>query len=122
MVAYKAMKVETLKAALHMAYSKDTCYPGDVKYWNSEEPGIGHCGVTALIAQALLGGEILETVYSGGRAFHNKLPDGSVVDLTDLNGDKIVGQTRSRKPKELLRGHTKLRFEKLLGRVLALMS
>lgn len=111
------MKPETLKEALRSSYTSETCYPGELKDWTPERPGIGHCGVTALVVFQFLGGEILETKYSHGRAFHNRLPDGTIDDFTGEGGHEIKGVTRVRDPKELLRSHTKARFNVLFERV-----
>jgi hypothetical protein len=115
------MTQESLEYLLRQSYSLETCYPSDRKFWSLEHPGVGHCGVTALVVLKFLGGEILETKYNKGRAFHNRLPNGSVVDLTGEGNHLVQGVTRTRDPRELLHGHTKDRYLLLLSRVLSLL-
>lgn len=111
------MKLENLRAALQISWSKDTAFPTDQKNWTPEKPGYGQCGVTALTIFHFLGGEILERKHNAGRAFYNRLPDGTVVDLTEQGCESADGPERVRNPRELLKGHTKERFHTLLQRV-----
>jgi hypothetical protein len=45
--------------------------------WHPEDPARHHCGVTALVAQDCLGGEIVRNKISGRKVYFNVLPDGS---------------------------------------------
>ena len=49
--------------------------------WRSDNPACGQCSVTALVAQDLLGGEILKTNVAGAWHFYNRI-DGRRWDLT----------------------------------------
>lgn len=50
--------------------------------WRSDNPAAGQCGVSALVAQDHLGGEILKTRYGAIWHFYN-LIDGERVDFTE---------------------------------------
>ena len=49
--------------------------------WSPTNPAAGQCSVTAIVAQALLGGEILKTGTLGGAHFYNCIA-GARVDFT----------------------------------------
>lgn len=72
---------------LRASWGADTCDPHDLHDWHPGNPARGQCGVTALIVQDLLGGDlVLGEVFVGdvrvGYHYWNRLPDGSDVDLT----------------------------------------
>jgi 8-oxo-dGTP pyrophosphatase MutT (NUDIX family) len=76
-----------LRPGVRDAWGPDTCDPVDLADWTPDNPSRGQCGVTALVVQDLLGGElVLGEVFEGGarRGAHywNRLPDGTEVDLT----------------------------------------
>ncbi|MFE2527564.1 alpha/beta fold hydrolase [Streptomyces sp. NPDC059382] len=78
-----------LEAAIRSGWSAETCSPDDVERapWTAENPAWGHCDITALVVQDLVGGELMVgEVWSEGRqqGFHcwNVLPGGMSVDLT----------------------------------------
>ncbi|MFY1702820.1 YunG family protein [Micromonospora sp. WMMA1923] len=55
--------------------------------WRPDNPARGQCGVTALVVQDLLGGDLIlgEVLVGGARTgyhYWNRLPDGRDVDLT----------------------------------------
>lgn len=50
--------------------------------WRRDNPACGQCSVTALVAQDLLGGDILKTSVDGQWHFYNRI-DGQRLDLTD---------------------------------------
>jgi hypothetical protein len=76
-----------LRQVLPETWGPDTCDPGDLPEWRPGNPSRGQCGVTALVAHELLGGELLlgqvyaESVQRGVH-YWNRLPDGTEVDLT----------------------------------------
>lgn len=50
--------------------------------WSPENPALGQCGVTALVVNDLLGGDILKTQSPGGVHFYNRLSE-SRYDFTE---------------------------------------
>ncbi|MEU3777455.1 hypothetical protein AB0F11_30535 [Streptomyces sp. NPDC032472] len=78
-----------LQAAIRAGWSAETCSPDDVERepWTPENPAWGHCDITALVVQDLMGGGLLvgEVWLDGEQhGFHtwNVLPGGIEVDLT----------------------------------------
>ncbi|MEM6428319.1 MAG: hypothetical protein AAF708_03695 [Deinococcota bacterium] len=49
--------------------------------WTQANPASGQCGVTALVAQDVLGGDILKTKYGDIWHFYNRI-EGEVIDFT----------------------------------------
>lgn len=79
--------LEAVRAALRASWGPDTCYPDAMNSWGSENPARDQCGMTALVIQDLLGGElIIGEVHVDDRKvsnhYWNRLPDGTEVDLT----------------------------------------
>ncbi|WP_295138873.1 hypothetical protein [uncultured Reyranella sp.] len=66
-----------LLAKLHSAWSTETG-----SKWRSDNPACGQCSVTALVAQDLLGGDILKTIVEGQWHFYNRV-GGRRLDLTE---------------------------------------
>jgi hypothetical protein len=59
-------KIEKLKKALLNSWSIESS-----SKWSSDNPAKGQCGVTALVINDLLGGEIRKTKLSDGWHFYN---------------------------------------------------
>jgi hypothetical protein len=59
-------KIEKLKQALLNSWSIESS-----SKWSSDNPAKGQCGVTALVINDLLGGEIRKTKLSDGWHFYN---------------------------------------------------
>jgi hypothetical protein len=123
------LNVETLRPLLRTAWGPDTCDPHDLQNWRPDNPARGQCGVTALVIQDLLGGDlILGEVYIGqtkvGNHYWNRLPDGSEVDLTadQFHPDEILtsGQVQHRPPDAPRR--CREQYEILRHRVLAALT
>jgi hypothetical protein len=80
--------LEDIEPAVRAAWCRETCDDSDLADWTPQNPARGQCGVTALVLQDLLGGELLlaEVLLPGGsrQGVHwwNRLPDGREVDLT----------------------------------------
>ncbi|SIN44654.1 hypothetical protein SAMN04489832_7308 [Micromonospora cremea] len=96
-----------LRPVLRGGWGADTCDPHDVQDWHAGNAARGQCGVTALIIQDLLGGElILGEVLAGdakvGYHYWNRLADGREVDLTadQFQPPEVVvgGQVQQRPP------------------------
>lgn len=62
------MSPEQLQTALFDAWSAQSS-----SKWRAENPALGQCGVTALVANDLFGGEILKTMLPEGAHFYNRL-------------------------------------------------
>ena len=58
----------TLQDAVSSAWGPDTCDPRDLADWHQGNPARGQCGVTALVIQDLLGGDLIigEVRYTDG--------------------------------------------------------
>lgn len=121
--------VETLRPILRAAWGLDTCDPHDERDWHPGNPSRGQCGVTALIIQDLLGGElILGEVFVGdaqvGYHYWNRLPDGRDVDLTAdqfYPREVIVGAQVQQRPPGTPR-RCRQQYETLRRRVLAALD
>jgi hypothetical protein len=76
-----------LEAAIRASWATDTCDPVDLP-WSADNAPRGQCGVTALVIQDRLGGDlIMATVHNAdgsrqGVHYWNRLPDGTELDLT----------------------------------------
>lgn len=57
--------------------------------WRADNPAAGHCGVTALVAHDLLGGDILKTPYRDMWHFYNVI-DGRRWDFTESQFDAPI--------------------------------
>jgi hypothetical protein len=74
--------------AIAGSWSAETCDPADRGQWSPANPSKGHCGVSALVVNDFLGGDLVfaDVVYSDGSAqgyhYWNRLADGTEVDLT----------------------------------------
>ena len=107
------------------AWGPDTCYPDHREEWTSENPGRDQCGMTALVVQDVLGGDlVLAQVHVDGAqvGYHywNRLPDGTDLDLTADQfgpGEVVVGSTVVVRPPEGPRRHRE-QYELLRRRVL----
>ncbi|MEE9454633.1 MAG: hypothetical protein V3V13_09670 [Paracoccaceae bacterium] len=60
--------------------------------WQKGNPALGQCGVTALVAQDILGGEIIKTKYGDIWHFYNHI-NGEVIDFTRIQFDEPVHYT-----------------------------
>ena len=99
--------LQVLRPILRAGWGADTCDPHDLPDWRPGNPARGQCGVTALIIQDLLGGDlILGEVYAGdtkvGHHYWNRLPDGHEADLTadQFSAHEVVvgGRVQQRRP------------------------
>jgi hypothetical protein len=77
-----------IEALIRTSWSEKTCDPVDLPDWSTDNPARGQCGVTALVLQDLLGGELLAAeVHNAdgsrqGVHYWNRFADGVEVDLT----------------------------------------
>lgn len=92
--------------------------------WSPENPARDQCGMTALVVQDVLGGELVlaEVHVNGvqiGHHYWNRLPDGSDVDLTSdqfLPEEQVVGREVVVRPPDGPRRHRE-QYELLRTRV-----
>lgn len=85
--------------------------------WRSDTPACGQCSVTALVAQDLLGGEILKTQVEGHWHFYNCI-GGRRLDLTESQfGQPLDYQDVPSNRSEALEDTSVAQYELLKGRV-----
>ncbi|GAA3013181.1 YunG family protein [Streptomyces fulvorobeus] len=113
-----------LEAAIRSSWDADTTTPVHRPRWNPDNPARDQCGVTAMVVNDLLGGELIrgEVRVGGVRTdFHwwNRLGMGIEIDLTreQFGPEEIVtGGTVVPRPPEIAR--LREEYELLRGRVL----
>ncbi|MEZ0109637.1 hypothetical protein ABH920_003651 [Catenulispora sp. EB89] len=125
------LNVETLRPLVEAAWGRDTCDPVGRDEWRPDNPSGSQCGVTALVVQDLLGGDLIhgEVHMNGAMVWNhywNRLPDGAEVDLTAdqfrfLDGATVTnGQVVHRPPDGPRRCREE--YELLRERVLAALA
>jgi hypothetical protein len=122
-------KLSDIEAALRAGWDAQTCDPVDLP-WSGDNPSKGQCGVTALVLNDLLGGDLMsaEVLYPDGtqQGWHtwNVFADGFEVDLTVdqfREGEQIQPAKRiTRPPGRPTR--TPERYDLLRERVLAALD
>ncbi|MFF2330788.1 MULTISPECIES: hypothetical protein [unclassified Streptomyces] len=114
-----------LEQAIRNAWGADTTTPAHRPDWTPDNPARDQCGVTALVVNDLLGGELIrgEVHVDGERVdYHwwNRLGMGVEVDLTREQfgpDEKVVGGEVIQRPAEIVR--LREEYELLRDRVLA---
>jgi hypothetical protein len=81
------LTADELRPLLRAAWGPDTCYPDGREEWDPGNPARDQCGMTALVVQDLLGGDLVhgQVHVDGvrlGNHYWNQLPDGTEVDYT----------------------------------------
>lgn len=86
-----------IEHAVRRSLGADTCPPESRAEWSPGNPARGQCGVTAMVLNDLLGGELIcgEVLVNGEhRDYHwwNRLATGVEIDLTreQFGADEIV--------------------------------
>lgn len=74
-------EIQRMKNALHASWSAAS----SSKY-TPQNPALGQCGVTALVANDILGGDILKTRTHDMWHFYNKIDD-TIIDFTQSQFD-----------------------------------
>jgi hypothetical protein len=89
MIAVTMWTLSQLESALRAGWAADTCSPDDIERaaWVPDNPAWGHCDITALLLNDVLGGDLVRgEVHRDGRraGYHwwNRLVSGVEVDLT----------------------------------------
>ena len=121
MSAMPVLKLTDVESAVRASWSAETCDPVDTDRWGPDNPASGQCGVTALVVQDLLGGDLMiGEVHVDGRMtenhYWNRFGNGLDIDLTQdqfgpehsVVGGKVVVRPpgpprRCREEYELLR-------------------
>lgn len=88
-----------IDGAIRACWSRETCDPVDVADWSPADPARGQCGMTALVVQDLLGGDLLiaEVRHADGTRqgvhYWNRLCGGIELDLTraQFTRGEVVG-------------------------------
>ncbi|MBD3783867.1 MAG: hypothetical protein IE926_13125 [Micrococcales bacterium] len=117
---------ETLRRHFLAAWGPDTCYPSEREQWSPVNPARDQCGMTALVVQDVLGGDLVlaEVHVDGSKVGHhywNRLPDGTELDLTADQfrpEEEVVGGEVVVRPPDAPRYHRE-QYELLRARVLA---
>jgi hypothetical protein len=93
---------ELVFAAVRASWTRESCDPVDLHLWSESCPERGQCGVTAVLVQELLGGDLLlaDVLFADGSPqgvhYWNRLPGGEEVDLTrsQFQDGELVGMPR----------------------------
>ncbi|WP_188129367.1 hypothetical protein [Rhizobium sp. RU20A] len=72
-----AVTIEEMRSILLRAWSIETS-----SLWRLDNPACGQCGVTALVVQDILGGDILKTKLDDSWHFYNRV-GGRRIDFTE---------------------------------------
>lgn len=75
-----AMEVVAFHQAIREAWCLATS--ADPAAWRLDNPAWGQCAVTALLVQDVQGGDLLRSTVRGVSHYWNRLPDGTILDLT----------------------------------------
>lgn len=68
--------------ALLNLWSADTCAPRMREKWNTDNPTLGQCSITAFLAQDIFGGEVYGILRPGGNYHCYNVIGDIVFDLT----------------------------------------
>ena len=112
------MELKTLKKLLKQSWTTETCVLGSRKEWNSDNPSLGQCAITALVVNDYFGGKIMRVMTNSGSHYYN-LIDNKVIDLTveQFNGEIPEYQKGEERTREYLLSNedTKKRYLALLN-------
>ncbi|MGG1217278.1 hypothetical protein ABE236_07325 [Priestia endophytica] len=78
------VSIKNVRDALYKSWSTESS-----SKWTRENPANGQCGVTSLVVNDLLGGEIVKTKCVSGWHFYNKL-NGMCYDFTEDQFSKAI--------------------------------
>ncbi|MEU6994663.1 hypothetical protein ABZ953_28900 [Streptomyces sp. NPDC046465] len=122
------LRLTDIEAALRTSWGADTADPRSAETWPPGNPERDQCGVTALVLNDLLGGELMVgEVYAGGErtGYHwwNRLASGFEIDLTRgqfLPGETVTDGAPVTRPPEIR--HCREQYELLRTRVLSRLA
>jgi hypothetical protein len=80
----KSINTDTISLALKKSWNLKSS-----SLWREDNPALGNCGVTALVVQGLLGGDILKTKYGNIWHYYNFI-DGKQMDFTASQFDAPI--------------------------------
>jgi hypothetical protein len=101
------LSLNEIERALRSSWAADTCSPDDAARvpWSSDNPAWGHCDVTALVVNDLLGGDLVvgEVRVDGeqhGYHWWNRLPTGVEILTREQfrDGQVVTGARVVRRP------------------------
>lgn len=85
--------------------------------WTKENPAAGQCGVTALVMNDLLGGDIVKTKLSEGWHYYNMI-EGKIVDFSQPQFKEIPEyEHRPSNRQEAFTDTNKMQYEALKSRI-----
>ena len=117
------MSIRELQVKLQEdGWCQNTCYPPMQDTYLSEHPAKGQCAVTALLVQKMFGGDIVKNTEFN---HYFNVIESNVVDLTrEQFAEDVQCNTISDivNRNDLLKGHTKERYEILVDRVFPFIS
>ncbi|MFF4192527.1 hypothetical protein [Nonomuraea sp. NPDC001831] len=121
--------LELLRPTLRAAWGPDTCDTAAREEWRPDNPARGQCGITALVVQDLLGGDlILAEVHADGvkvgHHYWNVLPGGTEIDFTADQfhpGEVVVNPQLQQRPPDAPR-RCREQYELLRHRVVTALS
>jgi hypothetical protein len=115
-----------LEAVVRASWSAETCDPVDLPDWSPANAARGQCGITALVLQDLLGGDLLvaEVRHADGARqgvhYWNRLAGGVEVDVTReqfLDGEVVGAPEVVERPDDLSGARLLEQYELLSARV-----
>lgn len=114
------MIVKKLELILRQSWNKKTCCNSFKDNWDSANPSLGQCAVTALIVNDFCGGQIMRCMTSTGSHYYN-LIKGQIIDLTreQFGDEEPLYNEGSERTRDYLLSNldTKERYLLLLKRV-----
>jgi hypothetical protein len=120
-----------LEAIIRRCWSAHTCDPVDLADWSPANPARGQCGVTALVVQDLLGGDLVMAEVSSvdgsrqGVHYWNRLNGGLEIDITReqfLAGEAIGSGRTVERPADLTGARLHAQYERLAAVVKAALD
>ncbi|WCB94707.1 hypothetical protein DSM104299_03446 [Baekduia alba] len=115
-----------VEQVIRASWSPASCDPVDLADWSPANPARGQCGVTALVLQDHLGGDLLmaEVRHADGSRqgvhYWNRLDDGAELDLTReqfLAAEVVLEPRVVHRPPDISGGRLYEQYTRLATRV-----